>query len=107
MLFEDGSHTSASSDSSHKTQSRHTLHRSTASNWSNRSHTLATTNIHKLFSEKIEIFGPVQFSKVSILTGVIKISLKVNFGLPVMIQYIQTRVISKVSYTIKKKIKTH
>jgi hypothetical protein len=34
------------------------------------------SNIAKLFSEKIEIFSPVDFSKVSILTGIIKISLK-------------------------------
>ena len=35
-------------------------------------------NIQKLFSERIEIFAPVEFSKVSILTGIIKISLKVS-----------------------------
>lgn len=35
-------------------------------------------NIQKLFSEKIEIFSAVEFSKVSVLTGIIKISLKVN-----------------------------
>uniref|UniRef100_A0A1B6MLS5 Vacuolar protein sorting-associated protein 51 homolog n=2 Tax=Graphocephala atropunctata TaxID=36148 RepID=A0A1B6MLS5_9HEMI len=72
LLFEEGIQTEHSSDSSHKTQSR--LHRSTASNWS--SHSLAASHIHKLFSERIEIFASVQFSKVSILTGVIKISLK-------------------------------
>jgi len=36
------------------------------------------SNIQKLFSEKIEIFSPVDFSKVSVLTGIIKISLKVS-----------------------------
>jgi len=36
------------------------------------------SNIQKLFSEKIEIFSPVGFSKVSVLTGIIKISLKVS-----------------------------
>lgn len=35
------------------------------------------SNIQKLFSEKIEIFSTVEFSKVSVLTGIIKISLKV------------------------------
>lgn len=74
MLFEEGRDTERSSDSSHKTQSR--LHRSTASNWS--SHSLAASHIHKLFSERIQIFAPVEFSKASILTGVIKISLKVS-----------------------------
>ncbi|XP_060593250.1 vacuolar protein sorting-associated protein 51 homolog [Ruditapes philippinarum] len=34
------------------------------------------SNIQKLFSEKIEIFSAVEFSKVSVLTGIIKISLK-------------------------------
>lgn len=36
------------------------------------------SNIQKLFSEKIEIFSAVEFSKVSILTGIIKITLKVG-----------------------------
>ena len=35
------------------------------------------SNIQKLFSEKIEIFSPVEFSKLSVVTGVIKIGLKV------------------------------
>ncbi|XP_054709728.1 vacuolar protein sorting-associated protein 51 homolog [Uloborus diversus] len=34
------------------------------------------SNIQKLFSEKIEIFSTVEFSKVSVMTGIIKISLK-------------------------------
>jgi hypothetical protein len=33
-------------------------------------------NIQKLFAEKIEIFTPVDFNKVSVLTGIIKITLK-------------------------------
>ena len=37
------------------------------------------TNIQKLFSEKIEIFGSVEFSKFSVVTSIIKIGLKVNF----------------------------
>ena len=36
------------------------------------------SNIQKLFSERIEIFTKVEFSKVSVLTGIIKISLKVR-----------------------------
>ena len=36
------------------------------------------SNIQKLFSEKIEIFSAVEFSKVSVLTGIVKISLKVR-----------------------------
>ena len=36
------------------------------------------SNIQKLFSEKIEIFSAVEFSKVSVLTGIVKISLKVG-----------------------------
>ena len=35
------------------------------------------SNIQKLFSERIEIFSAVEFTKVSVLTGIVKISLKV------------------------------
>lgn len=76
VLFEEGAKADRSSDSSRKTQSRH--HRS-LSNWS--AYTPASTHsinvINKLFSEHIDIFASVQFSKVSIITGIIKISLKV------------------------------
>lgn len=34
-------------------------------------------NIQKLFADKIEIFSQVEFTKVSVLTGIVKISLKV------------------------------
>lgn len=56
--------------------SRHQVYRS---NWSSYApgQTGLVANIHKLFSERIEIFSSVEFSKVSILTGIIKISLKV------------------------------
>lgn len=37
------------------------------------------SNIQKLFSERIEIFTSVEFTKVSVLTGIIKIALKVSF----------------------------
>ena len=36
------------------------------------------SNIQKLFSERIEIFSSVEFSKVSVLTGIVKIGLKVR-----------------------------
>lgn len=35
------------------------------------------SNIQKLFYEKIEVFSTVEFSKLSITTGIIKIFLKV------------------------------
>ena len=38
--------------------------------------TSLASNIQKMFNEKIEIFSPVDFSRISILTGVVKISLK-------------------------------
>lgn len=55
-------------------------HQATRSNWSSYApgQTSLVANIHKLFSERIEIFSSVEFSKVSILTGIIKISLKVR-----------------------------
>ena len=34
------------------------------------------SNIQKLFSERIEVFTPVDFTRLSVLTGIIKISLK-------------------------------
>lgn len=46
------------------------------------------SNIQKLFSEKIEIFSKVEFNKVSVLTGIIKISLKVGFSWVVYISTI-------------------
>ncbi|KAJ8686987.1 hypothetical protein QAD02_022781 [Eretmocerus hayati] len=67
-----------SSDSSRRTHSvsRHQY----KSNWSSYtpSHldSSIVSNIHKLFSERIEIFSSVQFNKASILIGIIKISLK-------------------------------
>ena len=35
------------------------------------------SNIQKLFYERIEVFGAVEFSKLSIVTGIVKIALKV------------------------------
>lgn len=70
-----------SSDSSRKAHSSSTSRHQYRSNWSSftsSSHLDSSlmTNIHKLFSERIEIFSSVQFNKASILTGIIKISLK-------------------------------
>ncbi|XP_024940624.1 vacuolar protein sorting-associated protein 51 homolog [Cephus cinctus] len=69
-----------SSDSSRKTHSVSVSRHQYRSNWSSYtpSHldSSLVTNIHKLFSERIEFFSSVQFNKASILTGIIKISLK-------------------------------
>ncbi|XP_015514024.2 vacuolar protein sorting-associated protein 51 homolog [Neodiprion lecontei] len=69
-----------SSDSSRRTHSVSVSRHQYRSNWSSYtpSHldSSLVTNIHKLFSERIEIFSSVQFNKASILTGIIKISLK-------------------------------
>lgn len=62
-----GSITTASSDSSRRTHFR------TGSNWSAQ---LDSSFVHRLFSEKIEIFTSVEFNRTSILTGIIKICLK-------------------------------
>lgn len=60
--------------------SRKTHRRNYRSSWSSYtpSHidSSLVTNIQKIFSERIEIFSSVQFNKASILTGIIKISLK-------------------------------
>nr|CAH7737075.1 unnamed protein product [Callosobruchus chinensis] len=81
VLYEDqGNATEHSSDSSRKTHSISVSRHQYRSNWSSYtpSHLDSTlvSNMHKLFSERIEIFSTVEFNKVSILTGIIKISLK-------------------------------
>lgn len=79
-LFDSGVRTTASSDSSRKTHfslSASRQHRSTWSTYTpSQMDTSLASNIHRLFSEKVEIFSPVEFNKVSIITGIIKISLK-------------------------------
>ena len=81
-----GQHTRASSDSSRKTHfSNVTMSKQQQyrSNWSNYTPSQLesnyASNIHRLFSERIDIFTSVEFSKVSIVTGIIKIGLKVSF----------------------------
>lgn len=63
-----GSITTASSDSSRKTHFR--------SNWSVTPSQLDSAFVHRLFSDRIEIFSSVEFNRASILTGIIKICLK-------------------------------
>ncbi|CRL05073.1 CLUMA_CG018027, isoform A [Clunio marinus] len=81
-LFESGVRTTASSDSSRKThlsmsmQGGKTQYRSTWSNYTSSSQ-LDTNLVHRLFSERLDIFSSaIEFSKTSILSGIIKISLK-------------------------------
>ncbi|KAJ8917819.1 hypothetical protein NQ315_010728 [Exocentrus adspersus] len=81
LLYEDqGTATEHSSDSSRKTHSISVSRHQYRSNWSsytpNHLDSTLVSNMHKLFSERIEIFSAVEFNKVSILTGIIKISLK-------------------------------
>nr|CAD7201641.1 unnamed protein product [Timema douglasi] len=79
-LYEEGQRTEHSSDSSRRTHSVSVSRHAYRSNWSTYtpSHldSSLVTNMQKLFSERIEIFSSVDFSKVSVLTGIIKISLK-------------------------------
>jgi len=73
-LFEEGIRTDRSSDSSRRTQmSRHIRAWSSGGTVTN---TQTFSAINRLFSERIDIFSPVQFSRISITTGIIKISLK-------------------------------
>ncbi|KAG5884587.1 hypothetical protein JTB14_032681 [Gonioctena quinquepunctata] len=81
LLYEDqGNATEHSSDSSRKTHSISVSRHQYRSNWSsltpNPLDSTLVSNMHRIFSERIEIFSTVEFSKVSILTGIIKISLK-------------------------------
>ncbi|KAG5671805.1 hypothetical protein PVAND_001980 [Polypedilum vanderplanki] len=80
-LFESGQmQTTASSDSSRKTHFSMSMqgkqqYRSTLSNYT--SSQTDNSLVHRLFSERVDIFNStVEFSKVSIMSGIIKISLK-------------------------------
>lgn len=79
-LYEEGQQAERSSDSSRRARSACVSRRVYRSNLSSYApsqlDSSLVTNIQKLFSERIEIFSSVEFSKVSILTGIIKISLK-------------------------------
>ncbi|XP_074608971.1 vacuolar protein sorting-associated protein 51 homolog isoform X2 [Acropora palmata] len=78
QLYEEGVHKAHSSDSSKFTYSHQS--KPSRSQWSYAASTVfdssLLSNIQKLFSERIEIFSSVEFSKVSVLTGIIKIGLK-------------------------------
>ncbi|XP_029645365.2 vacuolar protein sorting-associated protein 51 homolog [Octopus sinensis] len=78
QLYEEGIRKERSSDSSRRTHSYSLSQQQRRPQWNftpSIDNSLIS-NIQKLFSEKIEIFSPVEFSKVSVLTGIIKISLK-------------------------------
>ncbi|XP_015794071.1 vacuolar protein sorting-associated protein 51 homolog, partial [Tetranychus urticae] len=85
QLYEEGSRTERSSDSSRSRNAMSGIGLPSSrsysrSNWS--SYGASTidnsliSNIQKLFGERIEIFSLVEFSKLSIVTGIIKIGLK-------------------------------
>jgi vacuolar protein sorting-associated protein 51 len=76
-LFEAGVRHEKGSDSSRNTFTTRQTQRSSA--WSftpSNADSKLMNNIQKLFAEKIEIFSQVEFSKVSVLTGIVKITLK-------------------------------
>jgi hypothetical protein len=78
-LFEVGTRKEKGSDSSRNTFGTRQTQRSAA--WSftpSNPDSKLMNNIQKLFAEKIEIFSPVEFSKLSVLTGIVKITLKVS-----------------------------
>jgi vacuolar protein sorting-associated protein 51 len=77
--------TDRSSDSSRRTQmSRHIRAWSSGGTAAN---TQTFSAINRLFSERIDIFSPVQFSRVSITTGIIKISLKVDIYIYILYNF--------------------
>uniref|UniRef100_A0A4W5RBD1 Vacuolar protein sorting-associated protein 51 homolog n=1 Tax=Hucho hucho TaxID=62062 RepID=A0A4W5RBD1_9TELE len=81
LLYEEGVRKAHSSDSSKRTfsvysGSRQQTRYAPSYAPSAPMDTNLLSNIHKLFSERIDIFSPVEFNKVSVLTGIIKISLK-------------------------------
>uniref|UniRef100_A0A8D0L6L9 Vacuolar protein sorting-associated protein 51 homolog n=1 Tax=Sphenodon punctatus TaxID=8508 RepID=A0A8D0L6L9_SPHPU len=81
LLYEEGVRKAQSSDSSKRTfsvysSSRQQSRYAPSYTPSAPMDTNLLSNIQKLFSERIDIFSPVEFNKVSVLTGIIKISLK-------------------------------
>uniref|UniRef100_A0A8C7JHH5 Vacuolar protein sorting-associated protein 51 homolog n=1 Tax=Oncorhynchus kisutch TaxID=8019 RepID=A0A8C7JHH5_ONCKI len=81
LLYEEGTRKAHSSDSSKRTfsvysGSRQQTRYAPSYTPSAAMDTNFLSNIHKLFSERIDIFSPVEFNKVSVVTGIIKISLK-------------------------------
>ncbi|KAK7469788.1 hypothetical protein BaRGS_00036215 [Batillaria attramentaria] len=78
QLYEEGVRRERSSDSSRRTHPHSVSQANKRLQWSYSPSVdnSLMSNIQKLFSEKIEIFSAVEFSKVSVLTGIIKISLK-------------------------------
>jgi len=77
-LFEEGQSKNTNSDSSRRALS-HTGSRLTAGRQAGYKYPASDTEsslLSKLFSDQIEIFGQIQFTKLSILTGIIKIGLK-------------------------------
>ncbi|CAL1573815.1 unnamed protein product [Knipowitschia caucasica] len=80
-LYEEGVRKAHSSDSSKRTFSVYSSSRQQARYAASYTpsapmDTNLLSNIHKLFSERIDIFSSVEFNKVSVITGIIKISLK-------------------------------
>ncbi|XP_063527796.1 vacuolar protein sorting-associated protein 51 homolog isoform X4 [Pongo pygmaeus] len=81
LLYEEGVRKAQSSDSSKRTFSVYSSSRqqgryAPSYTPSAPMDTNLLSNIQKLFSERIDVFSPVEFNKVSVLTGIIKISLK-------------------------------
>ncbi|XP_034082455.1 LOW QUALITY PROTEIN: vacuolar protein sorting-associated protein 51 homolog [Gymnodraco acuticeps] len=81
LLYEEGVRKAHSSDSSKRTfsvysSSRQQVRYAASYTPSVPMDTNLLSNIHKLFSERIDIFSSVEFNKVSVMTGIIKISLK-------------------------------
>ena len=80
-LYEEGAKKARSSDSSRRTGGRisHSHSKHAHSSWSvanSQMDTSLASNIQKMFNERIEIFSTVEFSRVSVLTGIVKIALK-------------------------------
>ncbi|RWS28273.1 vacuolar protein sorting-associated protein 51-like protein [Leptotrombidium deliense] len=82
QIYEEGNRTDRSSESSKNRRNMSGVASKSfnKSNWSTYSagslDNSIISNIQKLFSEKIEIFSSVEFSKLSVVSGIIKIGLK-------------------------------
>ncbi|KAL5254697.1 hypothetical protein ACHWQZ_G014210 [Mnemiopsis leidyi] len=74
-LFEEGALRGPNSDSSRRAHS-HNGSRIASSKYKYTPSDTESSLLNKLFNDQVEIFGNIQFTKLSILTGIIKIGLK-------------------------------
>uniref|UniRef100_A0A1I8G024 Vacuolar protein sorting-associated protein 51 homolog n=1 Tax=Macrostomum lignano TaxID=282301 RepID=A0A1I8G024_9PLAT len=65
-----------SSDSSASRLARRPLTAASRSQWSATPSTLGNSLLHRLFSDKVDLLGPAEFGRASVVSGVVRLALK-------------------------------